>query len=573
MAKRFQVSSLDVLGQSEQAPRLVHPRKFRVKPFDLLGQAEIYPYPVRLPGRVQPKLTIAWNSFHQNFFSGIPVLFRWERVPKGAPTQKIFRDCIVERRMPRRAILASFLLYVAAILMPWPDLPAAPRRNSAFDNTELTWSGRMEDLPLLNIPKQRSSVKPKTPAADPENSAGTDAYHPRQHIYTDPVHPTHPRQTLVNPAAPPEAPKFLPPMPNVVQIASAKTPARPSMEISEKTLANLRPKQVKAPAATDAVTPDVPNLEQHTAEISLASSQTGPAKPKLQINAGSAPRLAEKSPRGDNGPAPDLTLSSSNGSGGASSTLIALSNAPAPPAPSLPAPQGNLAARVVISPEGRPGGAGGPSSTGSGGPGAGNSNIGISISGGSPQPNAGASGPSSSAKLTLPKAQSGLRRPDPNLSVEDLTERTGPPNFAALAPDAKPEQIFSSKHVYSMNVNMPNLNSVTGSWIIHFSELHLADYRHRSGIVSAPVPLRKVDPKYPQTLMQDHVEGQVILYGVIRKDGTVDSIQLVHGIDDQLDANAVSAFGQWKFEPAMKEEQPIDLEAIVYIPFHAPAQQ
>jgi TonB family protein len=573
MAKRFQVSFLDVPGQSEQAPPLVHSRKFRVKPFDLLGQAEIYPYPVRLAGRVQPKLTIAWNSFHQNFFSGIPVFFRWERVPKGTPTQKIFRDCIVERRMPRRAILASFLLYVAAILMPWPDFPATPRRNSAFDNTELTWSGRIEDLPVLNIPKQKSSAKPtKAPAAEPVASQETDAYHPRQHIYTDPVHPTHPRQTLVNPAAPPEAPKFLPPMPNVVQIASAKTPRRPPIGISEKTLANLRPKQVKASAVSDALTPDVPNLEQHTAEISLASSQIEPAKPKLQINAGSAPRVAEKSQTGDNGPAPDLAFSSSNGSGDASSTLIALSNAPAPPAPFMPAPQGNLAARVVISPEGKPGGAGGPSSTGSGGAGAGNSNIGISISGGSPQPNSGASGLGNSAKLTLPKAQPGFKRPDSNLSVEDPPDRTGPPNFAALAPDVKPEQIFSSKHVYSMNVNMPNLNSVTGSWIIHFSELHLADYRHRSGIVSAPVPLRKVDPKYPQTLMQEHVEGQVILYGVIRKDGTVDSIQVVHGIDDQLDANAVSAFGQWKFEPAMKEEQPIDLEAIVYIPFHAPAR-
>jgi protein TonB len=92
----------------------------------------------------------------------------------------------------------------------------------------------------------------------------------------------------------------------------------------------------------------------------------------------------------------------------------------------------------------------------------------------------------------------------------------------------------------------------------------------RAGDVSAPVPLRKVDPKYPQTLAEDHVEGEVILYGVIRPDGSVDSIQLVRGVDDQLDANAVQAFSQWKFEPATKEGQPVALEAIVYIPFHAP---
>jgi TonB family protein len=570
MAHRFQVSSLDVLGQTEQPPRFVPSRKFRADPFDLLGQDEIYPYPVYLPGRVQPKLTIAWNSFHQNFFSGIPVLFERGRLPKGAPPPRVFRDCIIERPMPRRAILASFLLYVAAILMPWPDLPAAPRHNPAFDNTELTWSGRIEDLPLLNIPKQKSAAKPKASAPDPVTPENTEAYHPRQRIYTDPVHPTHPRQTLVNPAAPPEAPKFLAPMPNVVQIA-APAPARPHIEISEKALAKLRPKQAKAAATTDVPPPDTPNFEQRTAEISLAASPSGPARPKLEINPGSAPRVAERSQSGDNAPAPDAALSSSNNAGGAPSTLIALSNSPAPPTPVIPVPPGNLASRVAISPEGKPGGTGVSSNAGAGGEG-GNSNVGISISGGSPKPNAGVSGLGASGKLTLPKAQPGYKRPDPNLADEDPPERIGPPNFAALSPDAKPEQIFSSKRVYSMNVNMPNLNSVTGSWLIHFSELHLADYRHRSGNVRAPVPLRKVDPKYPQTLMQDHVEGQVILYGVIRKDGTVDGIQVVHGIDDQLDANAVSAFAQWKFEPATKEDQPVDLEAIVYIPFHAPAR-
>src|SRR5208283_5846019 len=114
-------------------------------------------------------------------------------------------------------------------------LPGVPRHNPAFDNTELTWSGSIEDLPLLHVPRAKAATPSKVQPDPPPAKENTDAYHPRQRIYTDPVHPTHPRQTLVNPAAPPEAPKFLPPMPNVVQIASA-APARPRMEISEKTL-------------------------------------------------------------------------------------------------------------------------------------------------------------------------------------------------------------------------------------------------------------------------------------------------------------------------------------------------
>src|SRR5208337_5090256 len=155
--------------------------------------------------------------------------------------------------------------------------------------------------------------------------------------------------------------------------------------------------------------------------------------------------------------APEVPAVPSGVNGGAPSTFIALSANPAPPAPVVPVPQGNLAARVAISPEGKPGapgnspsssksGSGGSNGNGAGG--AGKSDIGISISGGSPKPNANSSGLGGGGKLILPKTQAGLKRPDPN-GADDPPERTGPPNFAALPPGAKPEQIFTSRRVYS----------------------------------------------------------------------------------------------------------------------------
>jgi protein TonB len=87
------------------------------------------------------------------------------------------------------------------------------------------------------------------------------------------------------------------------------------------------------------------------------------------------------------------------------------------------------------------------------------------------------------------------------------------------------------------------------------------------------VPLKKIDPKYPPTLITEHVEGEVILYAILRSDGSVDSIQLVRGIDEQLDANAMNALSQWKFRPASKQGAPVELEAIVHIPFHAPVER
>src|SRR2546428_713124 len=164
--------------------------------------------------------------------------------------------------------------------------------------------------------------------------------------------------------------------------------------------------------------------------------------------------------------------------------------------------------------------------------------------------------------------------PPPQARLHPLFRRKGtwPPNFAALPPADQPEQIFASRKIYKMLVNMPNLNSATGSWILNFSELreNSGGPRTDSSEVSAPGPLRKVDPKYPPTLINEHVEGEVVLYAVIRRDGSVDSIQLVRGIDEQLDANAMNALSQWKFRPATKQGIPVELEAIVHIPFHAP---
>jgi TonB family protein len=551
-------------------------RRFHPNPFDLLGQTEMYVYPVRLAGAVEPKLEIAWKNFHGNFFSGIPVFFQRAKLDKHAPPSEIFPDVTVERRLPLIGFLAAALLHAAIFLAPWPDIPITPQRNHAFDDTQLTWSGPIDDLPLLNIPKSKTKSAPKADPAQSTPAESAAAFHPRQRINTDPVHPTHPRQTLINPTAPPEAPKILPDMPNVVQLASARAPARPHMQISETALAKLHPKVSRIPTTADAPTPEIANAELRTAVLNITSSPEGPARPKLQINASSVPRAAERSQPGENVAAPEVPLANTSGSSNGS-TLIALSAAPAPPSPVIPVPQGNLAARVAISPEGKSGVfgnspepvSGGAGDSGNSASGAGNNSIGISISGGNPKPNANVSGLGAPGKLTIPKSQSALMRPSPDVSIEEPAERTGPPNFSALPPDAKPEQIFASKHVYSLNINMPNVSSFTGSWIIHFSELHLADAAHRSENVTSPVPVRKVDPKYPQDLALQHVEGEVILYGVIRRDGSVDSIQKVRGIDPQLDANSIAAFAQWKFQPATRKGEPVDLEAVVHIPFKA----
>lgn len=130
-----------------------------------------------------------------------------------------------------------------------------------------------------------------------------------------------------------------------------------------------------------------------------------------------------------------------------------------------------------------------------------------------------------------------------------------------------PEQILGDKRIYTLFVNMPNLSSATGSWVLNFTELQNETPASAAGLLSGPVPVRKVDPKYPPSLVNARVEGEVILYAIIRRDGSVDSIQLLKGVDPTLDQNAMEALARWKFHPAMRSGAPVELETVVHIPF------
>src|SRR6202022_3440015 len=221
--------------------------------------------------------------------------------PKDALTASPFRDSWVEGRIPKRAVLAAALWHAAILALPFSLFTAVPHRNPLLQNVELTWQGPIDDLPLLEIvrekPKPAPAPKPKSPEVKPEEvppQPAVDAFHPRQRIFTDPVHPTHPRQTLINPAAPFEPPKMLPNLPNIVQFQQAAVPARPRLQISAETLKKLRPRQRRVKAGVSAALPDVPNMEPRAADLSIPATENAPARPKLEIHAGAAPRVAPR---------------------------------------------------------------------------------------------------------------------------------------------------------------------------------------------------------------------------------------------------------------------------------------
>src|SRR5215813_1301129 len=242
--------ALNLLGQgppppapTDSTPDASQSRPALLSP-TLLGEGAV-------PVEGCPQLDVPWGEFRQGIGSSVRALLA--RTKLTVAGENFFRDSRIERRIPRQAIVAAALWHIAFIVLPpFPGMSMTPRHNSNLENFQLSWSGPIEDLPFLKIPK--SGPKPVTHSANkspaPDQPA-IDAFHPRQRIFTDPVKPTHLRQTLINPKAPFEPPKLLPNLPNMVQL-EAVAPPKPRLMIDEEALKKLRPNARRVKTVTAA---------------------------------------------------------------------------------------------------------------------------------------------------------------------------------------------------------------------------------------------------------------------------------------------------------------------------------
>jgi TonB family protein len=152
------------------------------------------------------------------------------------------------------------------------------------------------------------------------------------------------------------------------------------------------------------------------------------------------------------------------------------------------------------------------------------------------------------------------------MRATDIARQTRPGTAYSAATPKLEEAVFGLKKYYSMTLNMPNFTSAGGSWIIRFAELNQS---HDRSDVTAPVATVKVDPAYPEQMREEGKEGVVVLYAVIRADGTVGDVRVLRSVNDRLDASARAALMKWHFQPGTKNGNAVDLEAVVRIPFKA----
>ncbi len=116
-----------------------------------------------------------------------------------------------------------------------------------------------------------------------------------------------------------------------------------------------------------------------------------------------------------------------------------------------------------------------------------------------------------------------------------------------------------------MAIQMPNLTSYSGSWLMWYSDR--TEARSRAGAGRAARAYRKSIRSTLRRRRPERIEGKVRLACVIGKDGHVSTIELVHGLDDRLNQSAEEALSKWEFTPASRHGEPVEVDVLVEIPF------
>ncbi|HET7442214.1 MAG TPA: TonB family protein [Terriglobales bacterium] len=83
--------------------------------------------------------------------------------------------------------------------------------------------------------------------------------------------------------------------------------------------------------------------------------------------------------------------------------------------------------------------------------------------------------------------------------------------------------------------------------------------------------VHRVEPQYPPTAEKQGVQGPVVLDAEISREGKVEKLTVLKG-EPQLAAAAVEAVKQWRYEPYIKDGQPIGMRTTITVNFTIPGK-
>ncbi len=88
------------------------------------------------------------------------------------------------------------------------------------------------------------------------------------------------------------------------------------------------------------------------------------------------------------------------------------------------------------------------------------------------------------------------------------------------------------------------------------------------GGISAPTAISSPDPDYTEEARRAKKQGTCVLWLIVDSTGHPRDIRVIRGLGFGLDAKALEAVQRWKFQPALKDGRPVDVQISVEVEFH-----
>jgi len=85
--------------------------------------------------------------------------------------------------------------------------------------------------------------------------------------------------------------------------------------------------------------------------------------------------------------------------------------------------------------------------------------------------------------------------------------------------------------------------------------------------VTAPTLIYKVDPEYTEKARIAKLQGAVLLYAEVNKQGRAQNIKIIRGLGLGLNEESIEAVKKWHFRPGMKNGKPVTVAITIEINF------
>lgn len=523
------------------------------------------------------RLFVRTDSFLANFRESLQALASPDAPKSRFPSNHFLGGTnVASMRIAGRPLGASFLLHCSLLgLLYLPH--AIPTQALPLSSTRL----HVEKI-YYRIPERNTAMIPRVAPAGPGGrpgsgslashlpALGSTARHPNLTIVSKPAHPDNFRQTIHQPASPPDLRITTEQkLPNIILGLPSETPKAPLTPIISK------PKQVihetiaiDAPSVAVSSGPPVPI----TTFLSPSNTQ-----PKLAFPLSGAGAPIQR---------PRTGPESASGGSSDGESLVVLGVDPASLTDRFSLPDGNRWGEFSVapptmsagSPGGDPsgivgGGAGGAGSGGDDSTGIGSGGVGGGGGrGGNPGPisieGRGASGEGSLNGTYVASMVFPIEAPALTLRKNTLVVSAGPVGGGGI----NVYGALKCGKIYSIFLPMPEkdwslqycarpaqpqqMSSEARSTVVHLDKPLLppdVDLKHRFDFKRIPVALEKS-------------HRAIVLKGVIGVDGSVRQLVVYQGVVPEMDEAARLAFSRWQFKPAMEDGKPVEVEILVGIP-------